>query len=90
MSSHVLPGVVPRLHTPYEHLIRRIHQQINSSAAQVSRRTIIVLQPGESADDWDAFLDQLDVEESVKVTHIERGSARLEWTNQHRSQIAFA
>lgn len=90
MPMHVPPGVVHQLSTPFESLIRRIHRQINSSAAQARRQTIIVLQPGEDASDWDAFLDQLEIEESVRVTHIEKGSARLDWTNQHLCVVAGA
>ena len=90
MPSQTSDGVVCQLYTSYESLILRIHRQINSSAAQSRRQTIIIQQPGESADDWDTFLDQLEMEESVRVTHIEAGVACLTWTNQHRSQVAFA
>ena len=40
---------VPLFHssTHYEELSRRVHRQINSSAAQATRRTIIVRQSGE-------------------------------------------
>ncbi|RRV08533.1 DUF1654 domain-containing protein [Pseudomonas sp. v388] len=71
--------------SPYQHLLHRIHRQINSSAAQLRRQTTIVRAPDENAEDWDAFLEQLDIEESVSVTRLGWGIARLEWTNQHRS-----
>lgn len=87
MSSQNSSGAVSQLYTPYESLILRIHRQINSSAAQDKRQTVIVLQPGESADDWDTFLDQLEMEESVRVTHIDASAAQLKWTNQHFSQV---
>lgn len=71
--------------TPYEQLSRRIHQQVNSSAAQLNRRTTIVRQPSERMDDWDKFVEELDVEESVRVTRLEEGAVYLSWTNQHHS-----
>ncbi|MCO8162014.1 DUF1654 domain-containing protein [Pseudomonas sp. 21LCFQ010] len=85
MLQCVSPGASRQSSSPYELLIKRIFRQINSSAAQSRRQTIIVRQPEESADDWDSFLEQLDVEESVRVTRIEHGTARLKWTNQHPS-----
>lgn len=90
MSSPTSPSAVSQLFTTYENLILRIHRQINSSAAQNRRQTIIILQPGESVDDWDTFLEQLEMEESVRVAHIEAGAACLTWTNQHRSHVGFA
>lgn len=78
-----LSGVDRQASSPYETLIRRIFRQINSSAAQHRRQTVIVQQPGDSSDDWDAFLDQLDVEESVRVTRMNEGRAQLDWTNHH-------
>ncbi len=89
MPSQTSDGVVYQFYTSYERLILRIHRQINSSTAQDRRQTVITLQPGENLDDWDTFLDQLDVEESVRVTHIGAGAAHLRWTNQHFSRIAF-
>lgn len=76
---------VPLFHssTHYEELSRRVHRQINSSAAQASRRTIIVRQSGERIGDWDKFIEQLDAEESVRVTRLDEGSVYLNWTNQH-------
>lgn len=74
--------------TPYENLLRRIHRQINNAASQMGRRTVIVRQPDESPEDWDKFLEQLDLEESVRVTRMAHGLAQLQWTNQHRCQIA--
>jgi Protein of unknown function (DUF1654). len=89
MPNQTSPGVVCQLYSPYESLILRIHRQINSSNAQDRRQTVITLQPGESLQDWDTFLDELDMEESVRVTHIETGAAHLRWTNQHFSRIAY-
>lgn len=85
MLQCVSPGAIHQSSSPYELLISRIFRQVNSSAAQSRRQTIIVRQPEESADDWDSFLEQLDVEESVRVIRIEHGTARLKWTNQHLS-----
>lgn len=81
----VRPVTFSQSTTPYEQLSRRIHRQVNSSAAQVDRRTIIVRQPCELLDDWDKFVDQLDVEECVRVTLLGDGAVQLSWTNQHRS-----
>ncbi|POR62220.1 DUF1654 domain-containing protein [Pseudomonas syringae] len=83
MLQKVPIGVAPQSFTPYQSLISRIHRQINSSAAQSTRHTTIARQPDESASDWDVFLEQLELEESVRVTRIARGVARLIWTNQH-------
>lgn len=79
-----------QLFTPYEKLLRRIHRQINNTTSQIGRRTVIVRQPDESPEDWDKFLEQLDIEESVRVTRMAHGSAQLQWTNQHRCLIASA
>lgn len=89
MLQNVPAGAARRSFTPYQNLLLRVHRQINSSVAQLGRQTIIVRQTGESTDDWDSFLEQLDVEESVRVTHIDQGAARLDWTNQHFSLVAF-
>jgi len=83
MLQEVPIGVAPQSFTPYQSLISRIHRQINSSAAQSTRHTTIARQPDESASDWDVFLEHLELEESVRVTRIDRGVARLMWTNQH-------
>lgn len=77
------PGADRQVSSPYEALIRRIFRQINSSAAQHRRQTVIVQQPGDSSDDWDAFLEQLDEEENVRVTRMDEGCAQLNWTNHH-------
>lgn len=84
----VHPVSFSQLSTPYEQLSRRIHRQVNSSAAQLNRRTTIVRQPDERMDDWDKFVEELDVEESVRVTRLEEGSVFLSWTNQHCSSYA--
>ncbi|WP_177410592.1 DUF1654 domain-containing protein [Pseudomonas sp. SDI] len=68
----------------FEQLARRIHRQVNSCAAQHRRRTVISRLPGERMDDWDKLLDQLEVEESVRLTPLDGGSIQLSWTNQHR------
>ena len=88
MFLHVHP--VSSLHqsTSCEQLARRVHRQINSSAAQTWRRTLIVKQSGERMEDWDALLEQFDLEESVRVTRLEEGSVYLSWTNQHLGNIA--
>ncbi|UBM24228.1 DUF1654 domain-containing protein [Pseudomonas sp. p1(2021b)] len=70
--------------TRFEQLTRRIHRQVNSSAAQDRRRTVIRRLPGERVDDWDKLLDQLEVEESVRLTRLDGGAIQLSWTNQHR------
>ncbi len=44
---------------------------------------MIVKQSGERMEDWDALLDQFDLEESVQVTRLEEGGVYLSWTNQH-------
>ena len=71
--------------TQYEELNRRVHRQINSSAAQVNRRTVIVRRPDEQMGDWDKLIDNLDAEESVRVTRLDEESVFLRWTNQHPS-----
>lgn len=71
--------------TQYEELNRRVHRQINSSAAQATRRTIIVRQSGERIGDWDKLIEHLDAEESVRVRLMGDSTAHLSWTNQHRS-----
>lgn len=71
------------LHTPYEQLTRRIHRQVNSPTAQCRRRTVIMRQSGELEADWDCLLEQLGVEESVRVVPLEDGVVQLSWTNQH-------
>lgn len=76
---------VPLFHssTHYEELSRRVHRQINSSAAQATRRTIIVRQSGERIGDWDKLIEHLDAEESVRVRLVGDSTAHLSWTNQH-------
>ena len=49
---------------------------------------MIVKQSGERMEDWDALLEQFDLEESVRVTRLEEGSVYLSWTNQHLGNIA--
>ncbi|WKW34099.1 DUF1654 domain-containing protein [Pseudomonas viridiflava] len=83
MLQEVPIGVARQPFTPYQSLLRRIHRQINSSAAQSNRHTTIARQPDESASDWDVFLEQLELEESVRVTRIDHEVAKLKWTNQH-------
>ena len=90
MSHSVHPVGFERSHTPFEQLARRIHRQVNSSAAQTRRRTVIAMLASEKLDDWDCLLEQLDVEDSVRVTRLECGAVDLAWTNQHASTIAFA
>ncbi|CAI8960181.1 DUF1654 domain-containing protein [Pseudomonas soli] len=70
--------------TRFDQLTQRIHRQVNSSAAQDRRRTVISRMPGELMDDWDKLLDQLEIEESVRLTRLESGAIQLCWTNQHR------
>ncbi len=70
--------------TCLEQLLQRIHRQVNSSAAQDRRRTVISRLPGERIDDWDSLLDQLEVEDSVRLTRLDGGAIQLCWTNQHR------
>lgn len=82
MSHSVYPGGLELSHTPFEQLARRIHRQVNSSAAQTRRRTIIARLSSERLDDWDCLLEQLDVEDSVRVIRLECGSVGLSWTNQ--------
>lgn len=86
MSHSVYPGGLEQSHTPFEQLSRRIHRQVNSSAAQTRRRTIISRLSSEKLDDWDCLLEQLDREDSVRVIRFECGSVGLAWTNQHLSQ----
>lgn len=90
MSHSVYPGGLEQSRTPFEQLARRIHRQVNSSAAQTRRRTIISRLSSEKLDDWDCLLEQLDTEDSVRVTRLECGSVGLAWTNQHASTTAFA
>ncbi|MFP6365496.1 DUF1654 domain-containing protein [Pseudomonas aeruginosa] len=68
----------------FEQLTKRIHRQVNSSAAQERRRTVISRLPEERVDDWDKLLDQLEVEESVRLTYLDGGNIQLSWTNHHR------
>lgn len=88
MFLYVLPVSTSQQPTSCEQLARRILKQVNSSAAQMWRRTLIVRQSSERAEDWDALLEQFDLEESVRVTRLEEGSVYLSWTNQHRSYNA--
>lgn len=88
MFPHVFPVSTSQQAISCEQLARRIHKQVNSSAAQLWRRTLIVRQSGERTEDWDALLEQFDLEESVRVTRLEEGSVYLSWTNQHRSYNA--
>lgn len=90
MSHSVYPSDHELSHTPFEQLARRIHRQVNSPAAQTRRRTIIARLSNEKLDDWDCLLEQLDIEDSVRVTRLECGSVGLAWTNQHASEAAFA
>ncbi len=83
MSSRVNSGGFEQSHTPFEQLAHRIHRQVNSTAAQTRRRTIIARLRSEKLDDWDCLLEQLDVEDSVRVTRLECGAVGLAWTNQH-------
>lgn len=83
MLQEVPLGVARESFTPFESLLRRVHRQINSSAAQNTRHTTIARQPEESTSDWDVFLEQLELEESVRVTRIDGEVAKLKWTNQH-------
>lgn len=85
MSHSVHPAGFELSHTPFEQLARRIHRQVNSSAAQMRRRTIIARLSSEKLDDWDSLLEQLDREDSVRVTRLECGAVGLTWTNQHPS-----
>ncbi|ETK19804.1 hypothetical protein H097_06597 [Pseudomonas sp. FH4] len=71
--------------SPYELLSYRIHRQVNSPAAQYRRRTVITRQSGELEADWDCLLEQLVVEDSVRVLPLEDGGVQLSWTNQHPS-----
>lgn len=89
MSHGVHPSGLERSDTPFEQLTRRIHRQVNSSAAQARRRTIIARLESEKPDDWDCLLEQLDREDSVRVIRLECGSVGLAWTNQHLSQAYF-
>ena len=72
----------------FDQLTRRIHRQVNSCAAQDRRRTVISRLPGERVDDWDKLLDQLEIEESVRLTHLDDGAIQLSWTNQHRCTLS--
>ena len=74
--------------TRFEQLRRRIHRQINSPAAQERRRTVITRQSDERLDDWDKLIEQLEVEESVRLTRLEVDSIQLSWTNQHQGHTA--
>ena len=75
--------VLQESHTPFDQLTRRIRRQVNSAAAQMRRRTIIARQPGEQVDDWDCLVDQLAVNDSVRMTRFDCGAIGLSWTNQH-------
>lgn len=70
----------------FDQLTQRIHRQVNSSAAQERRRTVICRLPGERLDDWDKLLEQLEIEESVRLTRLGGGEIQLSWTNQHPSK----
>lgn len=81
---HYAPIVFPSPSSVrYEQLIRRIYRQINSAAAQERRRTVIARLPDELSDHWDELLEQLAVEESVRLVHLEGDSVQLHWRNQH-------
>ncbi|MCY1185881.1 hypothetical protein D9M73_266980 [compost metagenome] len=69
--------------TPFEQLARRIYRQVNSSTAQMRRRTVIQRLSGERSDDWDRLLEHLDGEESVRLMPLGDGVVQLSWTNQH-------
>lgn len=68
----------------FELLTGRIYRQVTSSSAQERRRTVISRLPDERVDDWDKLLDHLEIEESVRLTHLDSGAVQLCWTNQHR------
>lgn len=68
----------------FEQLTQRILRQVNSSAAQERRRTVITRLPEDRIDDWDKLLDQLEVEESVRLLRLDGGHIQLSWTNHHR------
>lgn len=68
----------------FELLTGRIYRQVTSSSAQERRRTVISRLPDERVDDWDKLLDHLEIEESVRLTHLDGGAVQLCWTNQHR------
>lgn len=71
--------------SPYELLSHRIYRQVNSPAAQCRRRTVITRQSGELEADWDCLLEQLGIEDSVRVIPLKDGVVQLIWTNQHPS-----
>lgn len=79
----------PTIHRPdsteLENLVQRIFRQVNSSHAQERRRTVISRLPDEQLTDWDTLLDQLEVNESVRLTRLDGDCVQLTWTNQHRS-----
>ncbi|MVV51894.1 DUF1654 domain-containing protein [Pseudomonas sp. PB120] len=79
----VHPVVFFQSFSRYEQLNSRVHRQVNSPAAQAKRQTVIVRQSSERLEDWDKLIEQLDAEESVRVTLLGDGVAQLRWTNQH-------
>ncbi|CAI8973515.1 DUF1654 domain-containing protein [Pseudomonas chlororaphis] len=70
--------------TPFEQLSKRIYRQVNSPAAQSRRRTVITRHSDERVDDWDKLIEQLGVEESVRMIPLDSDSIQLSWTNHHR------
>lgn len=78
------PILQPLSLSRFELLAGRIYRQVISSSAQERRRTVISRLPDERMDDWDKLLDHLEIEESVRLTHLDGGAVQLCWTNQHR------
>lgn len=67
----------------FDRLVTRIYRQVNSSAAQMRRRTVIYRLSEERSDDWDRLLEHLNGEESVRLLPLGDGTIQLIWTNQH-------
>jgi len=74
---------VSMLETPYGQLTSRVYRQVNSSAAQQRRQTVITRQAGERKADWDCLLEHLESQESVRLKRLDGDAAQLNWTNHH-------
>lgn len=83
MLQDVPPGTPYHSLTSYQILVQRVHRQINSPAAQAGRSVTLQLQPGELLEDWESLLEQLETDESVRVTRAGERTANISWTNRH-------
>lgn len=68
----------PRVNA-YEQLVKRIREVITAPPVQRRRQVTIARQAGESVDDWDRLLDEMDTAEELTITRNDDGSVSLRW-----------